>query len=108
MTIAELLANPQYKEKYVLQKLLMHYVGCTREEMRTEGAKEITPELMEKIAIGYKSYVEDKKPLEYIVGSVEFFQKTFVVNENTIIPRPETEYMIEAVTEHTQANHVQD
>lgn len=108
MTIAELLANPEYKEKYVLQKLLMHYVGCTREEMRTEGSKEISPELMEKIAVGYKSYVEDKKPLEYIVGSVEFFQKTFVVNENTIIPRPETEYMIEAVTEHTQANHLQD
>lgn len=108
MTIAELLANPQYKEKYVLQKLLMHYMGCTREEMRTEGTKEIPQELMEKIAIGYKAYVEEKKPLEYIVGSVEFFKKIFVVNENTIIPRPETEYMIEAVTEYTQKNHIED
>lgn len=108
MTIAELLANPQYKEKYVLQKLLMHYMGCTREQMRTDWDKEISSDLMDKIAVGYKAYTEEKKPLEYIVGSVEFFQKTFVVNENTIIPRPETEYMIQAVTEHTQENNIHE
>jgi release factor glutamine methyltransferase len=42
--------------------------------------------------------------MEYILGHVDFFQVPFIVNENTLIPRPETEYMITAVTEYTQEN----
>ncbi len=102
MTLAQLLASPDYTEKYVLQKLLMHYLSCTREEMWTDGEREISPDILQKITIGYKAYVEEQKPLEYIVGSVEFYKRTFVVNENTLIPRPETEYMIEAICEYTQ------
>jgi release factor glutamine methyltransferase len=33
---------------------------------------------------------------------VEFFGVKFSVNQHTIVPRPETEYMISAVTEHCQ------
>jgi release factor glutamine methyltransferase len=39
-------------------------------------------------------------PLDYILGHVKFFGNEFVVNENTLVPRPETEYMVQAVTEH--------
>lgn len=108
MTVAQLLANPDFKEKYVLQKLLMYYLECTREQMWIDGEREIEPEILNKISQGYKAYVEDKKPLEYIVGSVEFFGTKFIVNENTIIPRPETEYMVQAVTEYVQASQMQD
>lgn len=62
--------------------------------------KEISDEIIQKILVAYKSYVEDKKPLEYILGHVDFFGKEFFVNEATLIPRPETEYMITAVTEY--------
>jgi methylase of polypeptide subunit release factors len=36
----------------------------------------------------YRSYVEDNKPMEYILWHVDFFQVPFIVNENTLIPRP--------------------
>ena len=42
--------------------------------------------------------------MEYILGHVDFFWVPFIVNENTLIPRPETEYMITAVTEYTKEN----
>jgi len=63
---------------------------------------EISGEIIQKVLVAYKSYIEDKKPLEYILGHVDFFGKEFYVNEATLIPRPETEYMITAVTEFIQ------
>ncbi|EKD24492.1 MAG: protein-(glutamine-N5) methyltransferase, release factor-specific [uncultured bacterium (gcode 4)] len=99
MKLSELLWNPAFKEKFVLQKFLCTFLHCSREELRTNMDKEISDEIIQKILVAYKSYVEDKKPLEYILGHVDFFGKEFFVNEATLIPRPETEYMINSVSE---------
>lgn len=102
MTLQELLQNPKYKQKFVLEKLIQEYLWYSREEMWINLDNNISSEKFEIIETAYRSYVEDKKPLEYILGHVDFFGVPFYVNENTIIPRPETEYMISAVTEFTQ------
>ena len=99
MTIGKILQDPQFTEKFVLQKLLCSLCGCTREELRTDQEREVDDVLYQKIYASYKDYVVEKKPLEYVLGHVDFFGKEFYVDENTLIPRPETEYMINSVTE---------
>ncbi len=100
MKLWELLWRPDLKEKFVVQKFLCLFLNCSREELWTDTDTEVSDEIIQKVLTAYKSYVEDKKPLEYILGHVDFFGKEFFVNEATLIPRPETEYMITAVTEY--------
>ena len=108
MQLQALIQNPAYKKKFVLEKLLCHYLDKTRTELWTDAEQELSEELVKKIQEDYRAYEEDEKPLEYILGFVEFFGVRFWVNEHTLIPRPETEYMITAISEELQSREDSD
>ena len=108
MQLQALIQNPAYKKKFVLEKLLCHYLDKTRTELWTDAEQELSEGLVKKIQEDYRAYEEDEKPLEYILGFVEFFGVRFWVHAPTLIPRPEPEYMFTAITEELQSREDSD
>ena len=103
MKIQELLQDPKIQQKRVMENLICHFLDISREELWTKLDNELDKNIEEKVMQAYDDFVVKKKPLEYVLGYVEFLKNKFKIDERALIPRPETEYMIQAVNEHIQS-----
>jgi release factor glutamine methyltransferase len=77
------------------EQLFSHLLQLARHELYSR-ARAISPEKQRQFARLLK---ERKRhmPLQYILGKVEFMGLEFCVNQDALIPRPETEVLLEAV-----------
>jgi release factor glutamine methyltransferase len=46
----------------------------------------------------------NREPLQYILGDTEFYGYKFLVNPNVLIPRPETEFLVERIINEVPKN----
>ena len=85
-----------YSHKLDSEILLSEVLNKTREELLINLNKKIEPQ---KIVDFYRLIERrsSKEPVAYILKKKEFWSKNFIVNHNTLIPRPETELMVEKV-----------
>lgn len=75
--------------------LLCHALRCERVYLFAHG----TDELTQNAWIHYGRYLTERlqgKPTQYITHRQEFFGREFYVNTDVLIPRPETEHLVEA------------
>jgi release factor glutamine methyltransferase len=75
--------------------LLAHALGCERVQLYSHPERELTP--VEQLHYGRYLYERlHRKPTQYITGRQEFYGRDFRVHPGVLIPRPETEHVVEA------------
>jgi release factor glutamine methyltransferase len=80
------------------ETLLLHLIGKNRAWLLTH----LDDEFGGCTSIGYAQQVERRlagEPIQYITGECEFYGLPFRVNKDVLIPRPETEHLVEKVLE---------
>ncbi len=73
--------------------LFEHYFNIDRVKMALEPDLRLSESEMLKIHFAVKDLLKHK-PIQYIIGETEFCSLKFKVNENVLIPRPETSEMV--------------
>lgn len=79
--------------------LMAHATKMRREELITNNRYNLPFEELE----AFQSFIERRRklsPIAYITNHIEFMGLDFFVNENVLIPRPDTEILVEAVIKH--------
>lgn len=109
MTIGELLnhgfdrlSQAGISEAVLEAELLLEYAaGKERVYLHLNRSLHLSNSQQEK----YLSYIDERcqrKPLQHVVGEAEFYGLKFKSDKRALIPRPETEILVEEVLEHWQ------
>ncbi|MGQ3686353.1 MAG: peptide chain release factor N(5)-glutamine methyltransferase [Candidatus Loosdrechtia sp.] len=81
--------------------ILSHLLGCKRIDLYLHPDKPVG----NTISVNYKKGIQKRAmhmPVQYITNHAEFMSMDFSVDERVLIPRPETEFLVEAVIRKSQ------
>jgi len=90
------ISAPRLTAEVLLMRAISLEIPCDRAWLYAHASDE----LRELWWIHYGRYLHERsqgKPTQYITGVQEFYGREFRVTPNVLIPRPETEHLIEAV-----------
>ncbi|HLT30493.1 MAG TPA: peptide chain release factor N(5)-glutamine methyltransferase [Myxococcaceae bacterium] len=79
--------------------LLGHVLGCSRVRLYVDLDRPLTAEELAT----YRGLIGRRvqgEPTQYLVGEKHFYNRAFVVDERVLIPRPETELLVDEVLQH--------
>ncbi len=87
---------PEPELQQLLHLTFLHYFGCSKIDFITNDEKLLSESELLKIIYAVKG-LKKNKPLAYILGEWEFYGISLKVNEHTLIPRPETEELVQLI-----------
>lgn len=95
MTINDLLKEPTIDRREA-ELLLAYLLDKNRTHIKAHSEDEVDAKIVKKF-LALLSRREKHEPIAYLIGNQPFFGREFAVNRHTLIPRPETETLVELV-----------
>ena len=92
--------TPLYGERestFIADLVLEQVTGWSKEYARMQPDAELSPPMAEYIDLHLKDLLR-WRPVQYVLGEAWFMNMRFKVDERVLIPRPETEELVEWVT----------
>ncbi|MES2050048.1 MAG: peptide chain release factor N(5)-glutamine methyltransferase [Pseudomonadota bacterium] len=88
--------------------LLMHALGLSRVQLITQSDKILNPEQALELSTLIQRRIHGE-PMAYIIGEREFFGLNFYVTPDVLIPRPDTELLVELSLQYAPiSSHILD
>lgn len=84
-------------EEHVAELLLQHFLQLPRAQFYANMQQRISSEVVNKFRKAVKEHVTTRIPIQHLTGYEHFYGRKFYVNEHVLIPRPETEELVERV-----------
>ena len=103
MTLNKFIRNKQneaitaLKEDSAVIFLLEYILNMTSPELYSNLDNEISEENINKFNELFNEYLYNNKPIQYLIGKTCFYGYDFIVNSDVLIPRFETEELVENI-----------
>jgi len=94
VTLPEKLQKKSETASLDIQVLIGHVLGVDRTWILAHPEIELTPDQEKRLMQAF-ARLEEGVPLPYILGHWEFYGLDFEVSPDVLIPRPETEHLVE-------------
>lgn len=105
MTVAQALHTAQSRIAQVDARLLLqHALGKNHAQLLAYPEQVLTP-AEEKLFLELAARRASGEPVAYLIGEREFYSLNFRVSPAVLIPRPETELLVDLALERIPANH---
>ena len=80
------------------------FLNLKRADIFLNGSTTITESELLKFNFAIKD-LKQHKPIQYILGKADFYGLKFIVNQHVLIPRPETEELVDLIVKENQVSN---
>ena len=88
----------EVKEAFIETEMLLNFVfGITKKDIILHPERELSENKLETFNSLIDRRIKEKIPVQYLTNKAYFMGEEFYVDENVLIPRPETEILVEEV-----------
>ncbi|MFD2044411.1 peptide chain release factor N(5)-glutamine methyltransferase [Ornithinibacillus salinisoli] len=99
---ASLFLEKNKREPRVAELLLQHHLNISRNEFYMRMRDEVPAEIVQSFQTDIERHAQTGVPIQHIIGYETFYGREFLVNEHVLIPRPETEELVQQVIQQSK------
>jgi release factor glutamine methyltransferase len=99
---ASLFLKEHHCEEQIAGILLQHHLSVTRSEFYMMMQEPIPEPIINRFKADIHKHVDTGVPVQHLIGYEMFYGRKFSVNNHVLIPRPETEELVQQIIEATE------